>query len=95
MIGQTNDTHTPDEHSGTGLVTEANHDRAGMLEELFGVLPGAAAADKALIAQHFATPEGERRQAHSPLLQKKVASVRHLVDEPTLMERVRGVAGRP
>jgi hypothetical protein len=94
MIGQENN-HEPDEHSGTGLVTEANQDRAGLLEELFGVLPSASTADKALINQNFATPEGERRLAHSPLLQKKVAAARHLADEPTLTERVRLVAGRP
>lgn len=83
----------PEEHSGTGLVIEANKDRAGLLEELFGVLPAASAAEKSLLNQNFSTPEGERRQAHSPLLQKKVAS-RHVVDQPTLTERVRRVVGR-
>jgi hypothetical protein len=93
MIGEKND-KSPTEHSGTGLVREANEDRAGLLDELFGVMPSASAADKALLAQNFATPEGERRMAHSPLLQKKIAS-KHLVEEPTLAERVRVALRRP
>lgn len=83
----------PEEHSGTGLVTEANKDRAGLLDELFGVMPSASAADKALLNRHFDTPEGQRRVAHSPLLQTKAAS-KHVVDQPTLTERVRRVVGR-
>ena len=93
MIGEKND-RSPTEHSGTGLVTEANEDREGLLDELFGVMPSASAADKALVSQNFATPEGERRTAHSPLLQKKIAG-RHLVEEPTVSERVRIVLRRP
>lgn len=92
MIGEKNN-RSPEEHSGTGVVTEANEDRTGLLDKLFGVMPNATSVEKALINQNFATPEGERRTAHSPLLQKKVAS-RHVVDQPTLTESVRRVVGR-
>ena len=89
MIGQRNHDHCPEEHSGTGLIREANEDRAGLLDELFGVMPSASKADKALLSQNFATPESERRTAHSPLLQKR-ASLR-LLEELTLTEYARKV----
>ena len=76
---------------GTGVEEEANEGRAGVLENLFDEMGHAAAADKALIGQHFATPTGEHRTPHSPLLQKS-AFARH---EPTLRERVRGILGKP
>lgn len=84
----------PEEHSGTGLVTEANEDRAGALDEFFGTLPAASAAERALINQNFATPESSRRTAHSPLLQKKAGALVHIRDEPTLTENVRMVLRR-
>jgi len=93
--GKPSDAKTdPEEHSGTAVVREANEDRADVLNELFCVLPSASSADKALLRQNFATPEASRRTAHSPLLQKKVASRLHLIDAPTLTENVRMVLRR-
>jgi hypothetical protein len=81
------------EHSGSAVVREMDDYRAHMLDDLFGVLPSARTAEKELINKNFATPEGERSEPHSPLLQKRAS--KHLCDQPTLTESVHAVLRRP
>jgi hypothetical protein len=83
--------HPDPNHHSTSTWTEFVDDREGMLGRLLTSLPSASAVDKALINQNFATPESERRPAHSALLNRpsvKTAAPR------SFTERVIDVAGR-
>jgi len=76
---------------GTAVVREAASGRVEFLDRAFEELGSASAEDKAVINRNFNTPAGERRQAHSVLLEKK-SSV-HVRDGLTLKERVRSTLG--
>jgi hypothetical protein len=80
----------PNEH-GSGVVSENNKDRRGVLNALFEDMGAAATADQAFVNQYFATPVGERRTPHSPLLQKEAEA--HRKEVPTLREQVHGMIG--
>ena len=78
----------PNQH-GSGVEEENNKDRRGVLQTVFENMGVAATADQAFVDQHFSTPFGERRPAHSPLLQKEAATYQK--NTLTLREQVRGM----
>lgn len=80
----------PSDHA-SGVVQEGNKDRRGVLEALFEDMGAASTADQALVNQYFSTPSGERRPAHSPLLQKEGEA--HRKEALTLREQIHGILG--
>ena len=72
---------------GSGVTDENYKDRQALLKTVFEGMGAAATAEQAFIQHYFATPPGERRPAHSPLLQKEAAACQK--ETPTLREQVR------
>jgi hypothetical protein len=81
-------------HNSSGVWDEHKQTRFGVLDKAFSGFDAAAAVAKGIIGQHFTTKDYE---THTALLQPKAdqqVKVSHS-REPTLLERVKGLVGRP
>lgn len=82
---------TPEDlrHS-TGVMTEQHAHDESLLKDLFEGFGEAVRKEKAVVSHNFSAPEGERRPAHSVLLQKEASELR---SSPSLRDKIRGIVG--
>lgn len=81
----------PQQH-GTGVENKHVDTERGILDKAFSGTAAAAKADQQLISANFAHGASGDFESRQPLLQGK--SSNEAKKEPTLMEKVRSVAGR-